>query len=210
MGKIPTMDRSTQKPRPLAVVCTGNPHKVEELGELLPSFVLEPLPAGTVLPPEIGSTFVDNARIKALAGHELRPDAWAIADDSGLCVDALDGAPGVRSARFAGEDATDEANTSHLLERLAAHPDSEARSARFVCVLVAIAPDGAEYVGTGAVEGHITAARAGASGFGYDPVFVPVGETRTFAELGAAAKAQLSHRAHAARALGELVAQVGP
>ena len=184
-----------------AVVCTGNAHKVEELAALLPDFAWESLPPGTELPPEIGSTFLDNARIKAHAGHAMYPDAWVLADDSGLIVDALDGAPGVRSARYAGEDSTDEANTSLLLERLEHYGDDELRSARFACVLVMVAPDGTETWAEGTVEGTIAHERAGDAGFGYDPVFVPEGETRTFAQLGSEAKARISHRARAAREL---------
>ena len=190
-----------------AIVCTGNAHKVEELAELLDGFALEPLAPGTKLPPEIGKTFTDNARIKAHAGQALFPGRWVIADDSGLCVDPLDGAPGVRSARFAGEEATDSANTKHLLERLRPYTSAELRTARFVCVLVAIAPDGSEHIGEGVVEGHIADEPAGDAGFGYDPVFVPEGETRTFAQLGPEAKARMSHRARAARALTERILQ---
>lgn len=183
------------------VACTGNLHKVEELGALLPEFRFEPLEPGTVLPPEVGETFLDNARIKALAGHGMYPDHWVLADDSGLCVDALDGAPGVRSARFAGEDATDADNVARLLHELEGHPDPADRSARFVCVLALIAPDGTETFAEGTVEGTIIDAPAGDSGFGYDPVFVPQGEQDTFAQLGVDVKARMSHRARAARDL---------
>jgi XTP/dITP diphosphohydrolase len=185
-----------------AIICTGNAHKVEELGELLAGldFEFHALAAGTALPPETADTFVGNARIKAQAGRELHPDAWIIADDSGLMVDALDGAPGVWSARFAGEQASDSENTELLLERLADVSDTE-RSARFTCVLVAIAPDGREFVAEGFVEGAITHVPRGTSGFGYDPVFVPINEQLTFAELGSDAKSKLSHRANAAAAL---------
>ncbi|MCW2961014.1 MAG: hypothetical protein JWM90_1401 [Thermoleophilia bacterium] len=190
-----------------AIVCTGNSHKVEELALLLDDFVLEPLAAGTKLPPEIGATFLDNARIKAYAGQELHPGSWVIADDSGLSVDALDGAPGVHSARFAGDDATDATNTDLLLQRLDGYAETQLRTARFICVLVAIAPDGTEYLGEGTVEGHIALERSGDAGFGYDPVFIPTGETQSFAELGAEVKARMSHRARAARALSERILQ---
>jgi XTP/dITP diphosphohydrolase len=184
-----------------AVVCTGNAHKVEELQGLLPDFVLEPLAAGTELPPEIGRTFLDNARIKAHAGHAMFPGQWVIADDSGLIVDALDGAPGVRSARFSGEDATDATNTAHLLERMRSYGEADLRTARFACVLVMVSPSGDETWAEGFVEGTIAHQPSGDGGFGYDPVFVPEGETRSFAELGTVAKAGMSHRARAARAL---------
>lgn len=180
-----------------AIACTGNPHKVEELHELLPELALRPLPAGTVLPPEIGATFLDNARIKAHAGHAMWPDSWVLADDSGLVVESLRGAPGVHSARFAGEDASDRDNTRLLLQRLEGM-DAHDRIAHFVCVLVLIAPDGNETVAEGRVDGTIAREPRGEQGFGYDPVFVPQGEQATFAELGAEAKARLSHRARAA------------
>ncbi len=186
-----------------AVVCTGNAHKVEELALLLPEWSLEALPAGTVLPPEIGSTFLDNARIKAHAGHAMHADRWVLADDSGLIVDALDGAPGVRSARFAGAKASDRENLELLLERMQGVQGEAARSARFVCWLVMIAPDGEETVAEGVVEGRITREAAGGAGFGYDPTLVPDGEQLTFAQLGAEVKARLSHRARAAKTLTE-------
>ena len=184
-----------------AIVCTGNAHKVLELADLLPEFRLEPLPQGTVLPPEIGRTFLDNARIKAHAGHAMYPDRWVVADDSGLIVDALDGAPGVHSARFAGEDANDEANVELLLRRLRPYADDDLRTARFACVLVLVSPDGAETHAEGFVEGRIAHEPSGDGGFGYDPVFVPEGHELTFAQLGSQAKAQMSHRARAAREL---------
>lgn len=183
-----------------AVVCTGNAHKVEELQLLLPDFALTGLAPGTVLPPEIGETFLDNARIKAHAGHALHPDEWVIADDSGLAVVALDGAPGVRSARFAGSAASDRDNLELLLQRLDGQTD---RRARFVCTLVVIAPTGEETVAEGVVDGRIANEPAGEGGFGYDPIFVPDGESLTYAQLGAAAKAQTSHRARATRQLQE-------
>lgn len=201
-----------------AVVCTGNAHKVHELGLLLPEFALEPLPAGAAdaLPPETGDTFLANARIKAHAGAAMFPDRWVLADDSGLIVDALDGRPGVHSARYAGEDATDSTNVDLLLRELSAAgaTDPAARTARFACVLVAIAPDGSETTAEGFVEGHITRAPAGSAGFGYDPVFVPAGHEHTFAELGDDVKSQLSHRANAVAALrdalGLTAAEVAP
>ena len=184
-----------------AVFCTGNLHKVEELQLLLPDFELEALAAGTELPPEIGETFLDNARIKAHAGHAMHPDRWVVADDSGLVVDALDGAPGVRSARFAGAAASATDNMHLLLERLVDVHEPARRTARFVCSLVMVSPDGEETIAEGVVEGHIAHEATGSGGFGYDPVFVPRGEALSFGELGADVKARLSHRAHAARQL---------
>lgn len=188
-----------------AFVCTTNAHKVAELDALLPDLRLEPMPPGATQPPEVGRTFVDNARIKAHAGHDAHPDAYVLADDSGLSVDCLDGAPGVHSARFAGDGATDASNVRLLLERMRDVVDPALRSARFTCVLVLVAPDGREVVARGDVEGTITDEPRGETGFGYDPVFVPAGETRTFAELGPERKAELSHRARAAAALREQV-----
>ncbi len=188
-----------------AVVCTGNPHKVRELAMLLPSLALRELPSGIELPPEIGETFLDNARIKACAGADMLPGQWVIADDSGLEVDALDGRPGVRSARFAGEDATDAQNVRCLLDELRAIEDDDLRSARFVCVLVAIDPDGDEFHATGTVEGRIAHEPAGEHGFGYDPVFVPSGHDATFAQLGDQVKSAMSHRANAARTLAAIL-----
>ena len=188
-----------------AVVCTGNAHKVHELALLLPGLQLEPLPAGTELPPEVGTTFLDNARIKAHAGSAMYPGRWVIADDSGLIVDALDGAPGVHSARFAGDDATDADNVELLLRRMAPYADESLRTARFACALVMISPSGVETDAMGFVEGTITAAPAGSDGFGYDPVFRPDGHQHTFAQLGDEVKSQLSHRARAARELQSLL-----
>lgn len=185
-------------PRFDAIACTGNAHKVRELAMLLPELVIEPLPAGTVLPPEIGLTFLDNARIKAYAGAAMFPERWVIADDSGLLVDALDGRPGVNSARYAGPDASDEDNVAKLLGELEQQTRLADRRARFACVLVAISPDGAEIHAEGSVEGHVAHGTNGTGGFGYDPVFVPDGYEQSFSALGDETKATLSHRANAA------------
>lgn len=155
--------------------------------------MLEPLAAGP-LPPEDGATYVDNARIKARFGRAQGPaDRWMLADDSGIEVAALDWGPGVATARWA--------EGRHVEKLLAALSGAEDRGARYVCELVLIAPGGTEHRGTGVLEGTIAAAPAGSEGFGFDPVFVPRGETRTTAELGDAWKAEYSHRALAARAL---------
>jgi XTP/dITP diphosphohydrolase len=181
------------------VVCTGNVHKVDELHELM-DLEMEPLPAGFVMPEETGSTFYTNAHIKAAAGRDALPGRWVLADDSGLEVDALDGAPGVYSARYAGLDATDEQNTARLLMNLKSiTPDH--RSARFRCSLVLLGPDGEEIAADGTVEGTIASEPRGTHGFGYDPVFVPRGYDKSFAELGSDIKHSLSHRANACRAL---------
>jgi XTP/dITP diphosphohydrolase len=154
-------------------------------------------------PPETGATFVENALLKAR--HAARISGLpAIADDSGLVVDALGGAPGVRSARFAGDDADDRANIRKLLEQLAAPVD---RAARFHCVLVALADpnDAAPLIACGTWSGRIAAAPRGAGGFGYDPVFFDPALNCTAAELDSATKNRVSHRGTALRALVELL-----
>jgi XTP/dITP diphosphohydrolase len=174
-------------------VCSGNPSKVAELAPLFAGWELEPLSAGP-LPPEDGETYVDNARIKARFGRAHGPaDRWMLADDSGLEVVALDGGPGVQTARWA--------EGRHVEKMLAAVGDAADRSARYVCELVLLAPDGTEFRGTGVLEGRIADEAAGSEGFGFDPVFVPSGETRTVAELGDAWKERHSHRARAAAVL---------
>jgi XTP/dITP diphosphohydrolase len=173
-------------------ICSANPGKVAELADLFPGWRLELLAAGP-LPPEDGETYVDNARIKARFGREAGPaDRWMLADDSGIEVAALGGAPGVRSARWA--------EGRHVEKLLAAVTEAD-RGARYVCELVLLAPDGRELRGTGVLEGVVAHAPAGSAGFGFDPVFVPAGETRTVAELGDDWKAVHSHRAVAARDL---------
>ncbi len=185
------------------VLATFNAGKLRELGVLLaaPGRVLRPLAEfpGASEPAETGATLLDNARLKAEAAlrHTGLP---ALADDSGLEVDALGGAPGPRSARFAGERADDAANLALLLERLRAVP-AGARGARFRTVCVARFPDGDERVGEGVLEGFITVAPRGSGGFGYDPVFEVAGSGRTLAELGPEEKNAISHRARALRAL---------
>lgn len=187
------------------VVASANPKKAAELAELLAGLPVEVLPRPTEVPEvvEDGATFLDNARLKAVALAAATGEV-ALADDSGLEVDALDGAPGVRSARYAGESATDDENTALVLaelDRVGAAAPSD-RSARFRCVLVLRWPDGAELVEDGVVEGHLAVEPVGGGGFGYDPVFVPAeGDGRTFAQLHAAEKQAISHRGRALRAL---------
>ena len=151
---------------------------------------------------ETGATLEDNARLKAVSAC-THADLPAIADDTGLEVDALDGAPGVRSARFAGEDASYADNVNLLLERLADVEDDR-RTARFATVAIARWPDGHEVAALGTVEGTITKEPRGDGGFGYDPVFVPnEGAGRTFAEMSAAEKHACSHRGRAFRTLAD-------
>lgn len=178
-----------------ATVCTANEHKLAEFDELFPDWELELL-ADAEFPPEDGATYVENARIKARHGRSVGPsDRFMVADDSGIEVAALGGAPGVTTARWA--------DGRHVEKLLAALDGESDRSARYVCELVALAPDGTESRGTGVLDGSIATTPAGAEGFGFDPVFVPDGETQTVAELGDAWKAHHSHRALAARRLRE-------
>jgi XTP/dITP diphosphohydrolase len=173
--------------------CTQNAHKLGEFRELFPDWAIEPLEVEGGYPAEDGETYVDNARIKARFGRANAPaEAWVLADDSGIELDALGGGPGVVSARWAG---------GREVERALEAVEGRARGARYVCELVLIAPDGRELRGTGILEGSVADAAAGGEGFGFDPVFVPRGESRTVAELGDAWKRSHSHRALAAQAL---------
>ena len=177
-----------------ARLASRNPHKLDELRAALPGWQLELLDAGE-LPPEDGATYYENAVVKARFGRaRTGPDEWVLGEDSGIEVDALDGRPGIESARWAADPVT------ALLEALDG-VDAEHRAARYRCELVCLGPDGGELRGTGALEGRVAAEPRGYEGFGYDPIFVPVGEDRTVAELGTAWKARHSHRARAAAAL---------
>jgi len=185
------------------VLGTGNRHKLAEITALLaPAPIrLEPLPPGVELPPEDGNTLLANARIKARAAARATSQI-ALADDTGLEVDAIGGEPGVYSARFAGENATFDDNNRLLLERLRGIHGVN-RRARFRCVFVLADPEGKEVSAEGRIEGFIQEAPRGTHGFGYDPLFVPEGSERTLAELSAEEKNAISHRARAAAALLE-------
>jgi len=184
------------------LVSTRNAHKLVEIRQILgPSFELLDLSSVPALGEveETGTTFEENAALKALAAS-AHFGGWVLADDSGLEVDALGGEPGVRSARFSGEGATDVTNRALLLEKLATVP-ADQRSARFRCV-IALARGGEVLAHfSGAVEGAIIQSEKGEGGFGYDPLFVPEGFGETFAELGAETKNRLSHRGRALAAL---------
>jgi XTP/dITP diphosphohydrolase len=182
------------------VLATANPDKAREIVALLaqaaPDVELEGRPADLPDVDEVGDTLEDNARMKAVA-LSAATDLPAIADDTGLHVDALDGAPGVHTARYAGEEATYADNVAKLLDELADVP-LEQRTARFATVAIARWPDGLEVAALGEVEGVITTSARGEGGFGYDPVFVPLdGDGRTFAEMSDHEKHGLSHRARA-------------
>jgi XTP/dITP diphosphohydrolase len=181
-----------------AKLASQNSNKLAELRAALPNWEIDPI-AADEWPAEDGVTYEDNARVKARFGRALAgPDEWALGEDSGIECTALDGAPGVHSARWAPSG--DQADA--LLERLAAEDD---RRARMVTALVAISPEGQELIGTGVLEGTIASARRGESGFGYDPIFVPRGYAKTCAELGEDWKSHHSHRALAARALAAAI-----
>jgi len=177
-------------------LATGNAGKAAELARLLGCQVL---PVDAWDPPvEDGSSFLANARIKALAGVLRHPGEWIVADDSGIEVDALVGAPGIHSARFGGDELDDPGRVTALLAAVA---ESEGRGARFRCVLVAIGPNGHEVSADGTLEGSLALAPRGTNGFGYDPILIPHGETRTCGELSADEKNAISHRGAAARSL---------
>ena len=192
------------------VLATNNAHKASEIAHALdfPGWEFKTLRELNIDsdPVEDADTFLGNARIKALAAHAASGGMAALADDSGLVVDALGGAPGVYSARYAAtdptQDADDDANNAKLLASLEGVPDAE-RTARFVCTLVLIDEDGTETVAEGAVEGRIGHELQGDGGFGYDPLFWPdVFEgTCTLAEVPQERKNQVSHRGNALRAL---------
>ncbi|TVP79171.1 MAG: RdgB/HAM1 family non-canonical purine NTP pyrophosphatase [Puniceicoccaceae bacterium] len=193
------------------IVATGNAHKVEEFQTLLGAGGFELCSAwscgGMPEVVEDGDSFAANAAIKARALRALAPaDAWILADDSGLEVDALGGAPGIYSARYAGESASDAENVAKLLTALDS-VEPPRRSGRFRCVLCLIDPVGREFSFAGSCEGRIADVANGASGFGYDPVFIPDGHEASFAELGESVKAKLSHRAQAVMALRAFVAE---
>lgn len=184
------------------LLATGNPHKVREMAELLPGVDLKPLPEGVELPPETGDSFEANALIKARAAHAATGEV-TIADDSGLEAADLGGAPGIYSARYAGEGAGDEENLAKLLREVDAAAGD--RRAAYACVIALIDEEGHEYVFEGRCEGTLLREGRGSGGFGYDPAFVP-DETghrdqRTFSELTPAEKNAISHRGKAVRML---------
>ena len=185
-------------------LASGNEHKLRELRHLFPGWTIQPLKIAG-MPEETGDTFYANARAKAAFARTVcGPDGWTLAEDSGIEVEGLGGRPGICSARYAGPDASDGENLARLLEELTG-VEGPGRRARYVSELVLLAPGRREFRGTGTLEGRIAQEPRGSEGFGYDPVFVPEGETRTVAELGDRWKAQRSHRARAARALAEAV-----
>ena len=215
------MKHAAHNPRPTIILATRNSGKAREFGRLLGgAFEVEPLPPEIDMPEETGTTFAENAHLKAATIFaRLGECAAVLADDSGLEVTALQDRPGVWSARYAGEGATDEENVAKLLGELQGSLD---RSARFVCSLCLILPGGwrvstpcGERVGpltievSGLAEGVIEVDPRGNEGFGYDPVFRPVGWSETLGEAGTDCKDLVSHRGAAARALLERLVSVG-
>jgi XTP/dITP diphosphohydrolase len=192
------------------VLASRNEHKLRELAQLLRPYRLDPLPEHVTLPPEAGTTFAANALVKARAAA-IATGRPAVADDSGIEVAALRGAPGVWSARYAGDRATDADNLSKLLRDVPRRGD---RRVAYVCALAYAEPGGREEVVHGRCEGVLALEPRGGGGFGYDPAFVPddYGDGRTMAELSPQEKDAISHRGRAARALVERLteAAAGP
>ncbi len=185
------------------LIASGNRHKVAEIAKLLQGTSWEVCSLADFpeveLPPEDAPDFAGNARIKAVAASQAT-GLWTLADDSGLAVDHLNGAPGVRSARYAGEQKDDNANNQKLLAAMQDCPRDK-RTARFICALSLVSPTGEEFTAQGVCEGTIGYAGRGELGFGYDPLFVMPDGVHTMAELDMAAKNQVSHRARALAAL---------
>lgn len=195
---------------PEIVIASSNKAKIAEIVEIFSELVVTLLTKADlrVWPDDMeenGVTYLDNALIKARAVCRATGKP-ALADDSGIEVDALDGAPGVHSARFASADATEEEN-NHKLEALLSSTPKEKRGARYRCVVVVVFPEGDEIAAHGTCEGTIAVSPKGESGFGYDPWFIPFGESRTMAELSAEEKHAISHRGKALRALAEKLDQ---
>lgn len=187
---------------PNLLVATHNAHKTGEFRAMLSDFFDDVADLTTLLdmeePEENGSTFAENSAIKALAASNALPDAFVIADDSGLEVDALNGAPGIHSARYAGANATDATNRDKLIEELG-KPEHEGkeRSARFRCVITVARGGEVLAVFDGAVEGRIAHSMTGEGGFGYDPLFIPEGCEDSFGVLPEEVKNDMSHRGQA-------------
>jgi len=178
------------------ILATRNDHKVREFERLMPGVRIDPLPGAAPTPEETGTTYAENALIKARSAAAFTGEA-AFADDSGIEAEALDGRPGVYTARFAGPDATDGENLQKL------HREAPAGSRlKYVCVIAYVTPAGEEHLFEGACEGTLAEEPGGSGGFGYDPLFIPVEHPdRTMAELTDDEKDAISHRGHAARGL---------
>jgi len=190
------------------VAATKNEHKIKEIEAITKLFGMKVISRDAAGVPDVeieetGETFEENSLLKAEGIMKLcgKP---TIADDSGLEVDCLGKAPGVYSSRFAGKDGDDEANNAKLIEMIKEYPPEE-RTARFVSVITMVFPSGEKLVARGTVEGHVIPELRGEAGFGYDPLFIPEGHTRTFGEFEADEKNSISHRGNALRKLRELL-----
>jgi XTP/dITP diphosphohydrolase len=203
-------DADRESGRPRLVLATANQHKLAELTRILEAGRVEVELAGLAEfagAPEVaetGATFDENALLKASAIAEFT-GLPAVADDSGLCVDALNGMPGVLSARWSGRHGDDEANLRLVLAQISDVPDAR-RGAQFFCAAALVLPSGKEHVSEGTVDGRLIREPRGANGFGYDPIFVPDGFDVTTAEMEPAAKDAISHRGRAMRALAPIIA----
>lgn len=184
------------------IFATGNSHKLRELRELLPGIELQPLPEGVELPPEDGTSYAEIALDKARMAHAATGEA-ALGDDSGIGAVGLGGRPGIHSARYGGEGASDEENLEKLLREVAAA--GEERRAYYVCALALVEADGSEHIFEARCEGRLIERPRGEGGFGYDPAFVPDAtgpdDERTFSEIDQAEKNEISHRGLAAQLL---------
>ncbi|WP_374030756.1 RdgB/HAM1 family non-canonical purine NTP pyrophosphatase [Bdellovibrio bacteriovorus] len=192
-------------------IATGNKGKLAEYKQLLRElpdlkvFSQGDIPSFTPRP-EDGKTFEDNARIKAKTLRAVKNNVWVLGEDAGLVVEGLNGLPGIHSARYAGPKASDSENVSKLLKMITLKPMPN-KNAKFVCTTVVYTPTGEEWVFNGEMKGTIAQKPAGLHGFGYDPVFIPEGQTQTLAELGTGYKSLLSHRAMALKAFLEKLNQ---
>jgi XTP/dITP diphosphohydrolase len=188
-------------------IATGNKGKLSEYKLLLKEIIdLKVFSQGDISSfsprPEDGKTFLENARIKAKTLRSIKNDVWVLGEDAGLEVEGLNNLPGLHSARYAGPKASDSENVAKLLKMMTLRP-MQNRNAKFVCTTVVITPQGEEWVFTGEMKGKIASKPAGLHGFGYDPLFIPEGQTQTLAEIGDGFKTQHSHRSQALRAFLE-------
>jgi XTP/dITP diphosphohydrolase len=195
---------------PRLLLATANQHKIIELTRILADIAVPVVLAGLGEFPgapdvaETGATFEENALLKATALARFT-GLPAVADDSGLCVDALNGMPGILSARWSGRHGDDDANLRLLLDQLSDVPD-ERRHAHFACAAALVLPSGRDHVSEGTLRGWLTREPRGSNGFGYDPIFVPEGDDRTTAEHSDAEKDAISHRGRALRGLAPVIA----
>ena len=187
------------------LLCTQNKYKAEEFAHLLPGLEIDLMDQNIIMPPESADTYEGNARIKADFGRSIDTNTWVLADDSGLEITALGNNPGVKSARFAGENSTIEQNKALVFEKLKTHTQESERRAKFICVLILVSPTGEEFITRGESHGYISLEPSHRSGFGYDPMFIPDGHNKTYTSLDHHIKMQISHRARACKNLLEIL-----